>query len=250
MQRRKSTRLPRYRAIAAKLQTDIGAGRYPVGSLLPPELKLCKTFRASRHTMREALRVITEQGLITRRAGAGSVVTAAAQPAVFTHTVGSLAQWMRYPDDTWRETVSAQEVVADKRLAARIRSEPGQKWFCITSVRRSDHHSDPLAWTEIYVLPKFASVIRQKEHPRVSVHVQVEKMFGETVERAQLEVFATKISAKLARILKVKPGTAALTMVRRYWGQKSGHFETTVVTHPEGRYTYSMELTRELKSMR
>ena len=57
-------------------------------------------------------------------------------------------------------------------------------------------------------------------------------------------------SAKLARILKVSPGSAALTMVRRYWGRKSGHFETTVVTHPEGRYTYSMELTRELKSMK
>jgi DNA-binding GntR family transcriptional regulator len=75
-------------------------------------------------------------------------------------------------------------------------------------------------------------------------------MFGETVERAHLEVFATRISAKLARVLKVRPGTAALTMVRRYWSSKSGHFETTVVTHPEGRYTYSLELTRQLKSLK
>jgi hypothetical protein len=39
-------------------------------------------------------------------------------------------------------------------------------------------------------------------------------------------------------------------MVRRYWSSKSGHFETTVVTHPEGRYTYSLELTRQLKSLK
>jgi DNA-binding GntR family transcriptional regulator len=247
---RKSTRQPRYRAIAEKLQADISEGRYPVGSLLPPELKLCKKFRASRHTMREALRVITEQGLISRRAGAGSVVTAATQPTVFTHTVGSLAQWMRYPADTYRDTISADEVVADRKLAQTIHCEPGTKWFRILSVRRSDHLPEPLAWTEIYVLPKFASVVRQKDHPRTNVHQQVEKMFGETVERAHLEVFATRISPKLAKVLKVRPGTAALTMVRRYWGRKSGHFETTVVTHPEGRYTYSLELTRQLKSLR
>jgi hypothetical protein len=36
-------------------------------------------------------------------------------------------------------------------------------------------------------------------------------------------------------------------MVRRYYGVRSGLFEITVTTHPEGRYIYSMEMRRDLR---
>jgi GntR family transcriptional regulator len=247
---KKPAKPPRYHIIAAKLQSDIRRGRYPVGTLLPAEMKLCGRFRASRHTMRAALRVITERGLITRRAGAGSVVVAADQPVVFTHCVGSLAEWMKYPPDTYRETVCADKVRADRRLAALLKCEVGKAWFRISSVRRSDQHAMPLAWTDIYVLPKYAGVARRGDHARTPVHQQIEKMYGETVDRAQLEMFAGRISARLARVLKVRPGTAVMTMVRRYWGEASGNFEITVAIHPQERYVYTLELTRQFKSQR
>ena len=67
-------RTPRYEEIFRQLASDIRDGRYPVGGKLPPELELCATFAASRHTVREAVRRLTEQGLIARRAGAGTLV--------------------------------------------------------------------------------------------------------------------------------------------------------------------------------
>ena len=47
---------PRYRQLSAILAREIAAGRYPVGSMLPPEPQLCQRFAASRHTVREAVR--------------------------------------------------------------------------------------------------------------------------------------------------------------------------------------------------
>jgi DNA-binding GntR family transcriptional regulator len=73
-------------------------------------------------------------------------------------------------------------------------------------------------------------------------------MFGETIEYAQLEVFARGMPAKLAKPLQVKPGSPALTMVRRYYGLREELFEVTVTTHPEGRYTYAMDMRRSLRS--
>jgi len=241
---------PRYQAIAERLLGDIRSGRYPVGSLLPVELELCRRFRASRYTVREALRVITERGLISRRPGAGSVVVAAEQPSVFTQRLASLAELLSYPAGTYRENVAAVEVVADARLAALLKCAPGARWFRISAVRRSDALDVPLCWTDIYILPRYADVVRSPRHERTSVYEQIERLHGEIIDRAQLEMFASRVPRDIAGVLKVRTGSPALTVVRRYTGLSGEVFETTITVHPERRYTYSMELNRELRPPR
>ncbi len=83
-------RTPRYEAIYRQLVSDIRDGHYPVGGKLPPELELCTTFGASRHTVREAVRRLTEQGLIARRAGAGTIVLRRTRSRGFTQQISAL----------------------------------------------------------------------------------------------------------------------------------------------------------------
>src|SRR5271154_4520561 len=177
--KRKSSR---YRDIAAKLQKDIRLGRYGVGKLLPTETELMAQHSASRQTGREALRILMDQGLIVRRAGLGSVVIAAEPPVLFTHSVTSLAEWLRYSNETYRDVVASREVAADRKLAALLKCEPGKHWFLIEAIRRSDDFAAPLGWTEIYVLRKFAGVVKRRDHGRTPVHEQIAKMYGETIE--------------------------------------------------------------------
>jgi GntR family transcriptional regulator len=237
----------RYREIATELQKKIRLGTYAVGDMLPIETDLMAQFGASRQTVREALRLITEQGLIVRRAGFGSVVIATEPPVLFTHSVKSLTEWLRYSNETYREVVRSGDVVADRKLAAMLKCELGKNWFLIEAIRRADEFAAPLGWTEIYVLRKFAAVVERRDHGRTPVHEQIAKMFGQTIEYAQLEIFARAMPAKLAKQLQVKTGSPALTMVRRYYGLKDELFEVTVTTHPEGRYTYSMDMQRSLR---
>jgi DNA-binding GntR family transcriptional regulator len=240
--------IPRYQEIAAALTRGIARGQHPVGKLLPTESELCGQFEAGRHTVREAMRILTDKGLIVRRRGAGTMVIAAEAPNLFTHSVASMSEWLRYPADTYRATVETGEVTADRKLAALLKCEPDKKWFRISSIRRSSQLEDPLGWAEIYVLPKYAEVAKRSDHGRIPVHQQIEKMYGEAIEHANLEIFASSIPAKLARPLKVKPGSPALTVIRRYTGRKSGMFEITVSIHPENRYTYSMDMHRDMHS--
>jgi len=240
-------KLSRYRDIAARLQKKIRLGEYPVGNLLPTETELMAHYSASRQTVREALRILMDQGLIVRRVGLGSVVIATEPPVLFTHSVTSLSEWLRYSNETYRDVVRSGEIVADRDLAALLKCEPGKQWFLIESVRRVDQFAAPLGWTEIYVLRKFAGVVRRSDHGRAPVHEQIAKMFGQTTEYAQMEIFARKMPAALAKALQVKAGSPALTVVRRYYGLKEELFEVTVTTHPEGRYTYSMDMQRSLR---
>src|SRR6201994_2471193 len=240
-------RASRYREIATRLQTDIRLGRYDIGKLLPTETELMAQHSASRQTVREALRILNDQGLIVRRAGLGSVVIAPEPPVLFTHSVTSLNEWLRYSNETYRDVVAARDIVADRKLAGLLKCEPGKDRFVFEAVRRSEHVAAPLGCTEISVLRKFADVVKRADHGRTPVHEQVAKMYGQVSEHAQMEIFARGMPRQLAKALQVKVGSPALTVVRRYYGAREELFEVTVTTHPEGRYTYSMDMQRSLR---
>jgi len=237
----------RYRDIAGRLQKEIRLGRTDVGDLLPTETELMARYSASRQTVREALRILMDQGLIVRRAGLGSVVIASEPPVLFTHSVKSLGEWLRYSNETYRDVVATRDIVADRKRAALLKCEPGKHWFLIEAVRRSDQFAAPLGWTEIYVLRKFAGVVKRSDHGRTPVHEQIANTYGQTTEYAQMEIFARAMPASLAKALQVKAGSPALTVVRRYYGTGQELFEVTVTTHPEGRYTYTMDMQRSLR---
>ena len=62
-------------SIAHELRDAIVGGRYAAGQRLPPERRLASHYSASRATIREALRQLTDQQLVERRIGSGTFVT-------------------------------------------------------------------------------------------------------------------------------------------------------------------------------
>ena len=61
--------------VVSVLVEGIVTGRYPSGSLLPPEPMLCQSFDVSRSVVREALKALEEKGLVRARQGHGTTVT-------------------------------------------------------------------------------------------------------------------------------------------------------------------------------
>jgi DNA-binding GntR family transcriptional regulator len=64
-----SNRLPLYLALAQTLRQEIDAKQYKIGAHLPPEDQLVVKYGVSRHTVRQALRELKDEGLITSKAG-------------------------------------------------------------------------------------------------------------------------------------------------------------------------------------
>ncbi len=67
----------RYRQIAGVLRDRIRSGELASGSLLPSEAELSDSFDASRVTVRSALHVLRDEGLVHSRQGLGWTVSAA-----------------------------------------------------------------------------------------------------------------------------------------------------------------------------
>lgn len=228
--------------VAEEIVGRIRDGQWPVGSTLPSEHELSALFGVSRHTLRHALKTVAGRGLVELRQGAASKVISATEPRVYSQDFNTLREVLRYPANTVRENVLEQYVECDAALQPVLRSPLGSSWYRIGAVRRDEGSGLPMAWTDIYILGRFARVTKLKNHQREMVYEQIERHFGVSIERAEIEIDAGTFSREQAQQLKVPAGSPALVIVRRYFDAAGDPFEVSVTRHVPGRFTFTMAL--------
>ncbi|CAG75741.1 GntR-family transcriptional regulator [Pectobacterium atrosepticum SCRI1043] len=238
---------PLYKRIARELSQNITLGQYPTGSLIPSELELCELYQVSRHTVREALRDLTEAGLLSRRKGVGSVVVDNDEKRERNHPLASLEDLFVLAKTNLRVVKKIDEVVADVELAKIIGGKPGDRWLHIASIREDSQKKDsPICWTDSYVSPDYAKVKSLvRSDPFALISDLIEKHYGVQGEEVRQTISAVGVPVKIAKTLGVDVGYPALKIVRHYLDRSGNVFETTVSIHPADRYTCSITLKRQ-----
>src|ERR1700744_4185973 len=66
-----------WRQVADGIERGIANGSYAAGEKLPGEMEIAETYRVNRHTVRRALAVLAERGLVRPERGSGTYVEAA-----------------------------------------------------------------------------------------------------------------------------------------------------------------------------
>lgn len=240
-----------YKRMARELALEIAQGKYPPGALFPTEMELCETWQVSRHTVREALRELTEQGLISRRKGAGTRVNEQ-KPEMQDHPLSSLEDLLVLASNNLRVVKKTDEVVADFELSQLIGCEPGSRWLHIASTREDPQQENaPICWTDSYTSSAYARVSKLvRNDPYALISELIEKHYGVRSHEVHQSITAVGVPAKIARILGVEAGSPAMRIVRRYVDGQGKTFETTVSLHPEGRYTCSIVLRHQSSGRR
>lgn len=119
------TRGPAYRGIATDLAAKIRAGHYAPGEALPPQRELSAAYGVTLMTLRQALRQLSDDGLIVQRPGRGTYVS----PPHLAYRLGalrSLADDLRQQGHEVRTTVLGRTVCRAPGAVAgqlRIRSD-------------------------------------------------------------------------------------------------------------------------------
>jgi DNA-binding GntR family transcriptional regulator len=176
---------PRYRQLAETLRAAIARGDYAVGSQLPPELELAQTHGVSRHTARDAIRLLTEAGLIARRRGAGTTVIAAASPSAYVQPLGGVEDLMQYAQTARLKVLAQKERRLGPDEGARIGGDVEQVWLVIDGLRIAE--ALPLALSRIYVPQPFTGVAGELGEGR-SVHALLDERFGVAAGRIDQEI--------------------------------------------------------------
>jgi len=233
---------PRYAVVAQALIDDILSGRYPVGTTLPTEQSLCKQFDISRHTAREAIRRLQALGLVTRRAGVGTIVRSdriAQRYVQVGDTVGDLYQ---YAQDMALNVLEVSDIEADDATAALLGCPVGQAWGRLRGLRGMDPDALPMALTDVYVARAFRGVLDDIDGSGLPIWSLIEARYGVTPTEVRQQITATILGRDDAEKLHATPGEPALRITRHYLSEPSGVYEVAINLYPAGRFSYSNTL--------
>ena len=235
---------PRYLELAEEIGRGIEEGTYAVGSLLPSEAELCERHSVSRHTVREATRVLQELGLVARHQGLGTRIQAAKAASRYVLAMDAIPDLWEYVKNTELKVVRRKLVRAKDALTPLPGAQPGDTWRLLEAVRY-EKIGEPIAWKQVYIDARYDSVASEVGKRTVPVYSLVEERYGIKTEKVRQEIGAVAIPEEAARALKVKPGSSGLSLVRHYFGPEERVFEVTLSIYPADRFRYSVELKLE-----
>lgn len=139
MSERQPRRRPRYAQIVDALRSDIDKQVFPVGSYLPSEAALAERFEVAPGTMRQALKVLVEEGVLSARRGAKKIVLRAPRSSSEFGEFRSFAQWAYSQGKEPGGEVLLQSWVKASELDARLlRVEEGTPVLNVVRVRTLD----------------------------------------------------------------------------------------------------------------
>jgi GntR family transcriptional regulator len=230
---------PRYAALARVLAAEIGAGRYPVGSLLPTEDALRRRFDVSRHTLREALRDLKSRGLIAARAGVGTQVRASAPGSRFVQGVGSLQELIQFFEATRMQTLHRRVLVADAAMAQTRPVRPGQEWHEAQVLRFRPDDTRPVASMSILVRPEHADVLAEIDTSSVPVFSLIERRHAVRLAEVGQQIVAARLGRPAARLLAARAGAPALEITRSYVDDRDRVVMIAVGLYPADRFVHS-----------
>lgn len=238
---------PLWWQIAERLRREIEFGGFKQGDVLPSEAALNQVFGVSRTTARAALDKLEQEGLISRRAGKGSIVL---PPQV----IQPLSQMSSFAEDMRRrgfiasyKTLSARMVTPPAEAAAALGLGLGEheKAYAISRLLNADNQPMALSYSwlkpglfDLHAPPGSDKLDRQSLYDWLEQHCDCR------ITGAQETIGAALVSSELARRLKVAKGSASLVARRLSHDAEQQPVEYAVVHYRADRYAFAIDLVR------
>jgi len=204
-------RADRARRVAEVLRQQIAAGGFPDG-VLPDELVLAEQLDASRNAVREALGLLRDEGLVTRRRGVGTVVVMPTYGHGLDRLAG-LAEALAGHGTVVNEVLLAEEIAdPPARVLERLGLEPGAAAVHIERVRRVD--GSPVSVDSTYLTAEIGRGVLRGDLETRDIFAVIEETTGSPLGRAEIEVRAATADAETASLLDIRPGAAIFLIDR------------------------------------
>jgi GntR family transcriptional regulator len=197
-----------------ELREAILGGTFRPGSQLPTEAELCAMLGVSRTVVREALRVLEDEGLVTRRHGVGTFVRN--HPILknlnFNFGITEMIESAGLKAGT--SHLALQKEHADKERAEQLRVELGTPLLTVERVRTADER--PV----VYSLDTFTESLSQKAdfdpHRLLteSIYNILQTSLGQVIEYGIARLLPVAPPRPVAEKLTLPPGALTLYIVQ------------------------------------
>ena len=235
----------RYEVIAAELAARIQSGKVSVGQSLATEAALCRKYRVSRYTAREALRRLRDAGLVTRRPRAGTTVTSSGARTNFSLPLGSAEDLLRYATETRFVIERRSRIHAAGDDLAALRCRRGQEWIKLEGVRVRPSHAVPVCLLTVYLHSALGALAKRIPRSSGVLYPQVEQALGVRIAWIGHRIEAVLLGPGNAARLHAEAGAAGLRVRRYYYDANERLLEVSDSLHDAARFAYEMRLRRD-----
>jgi GntR family transcriptional regulator len=236
-----SASLPIYHQIRNKIQDWIINKEYGLGEQIPSETDLAKTFNVTRITVRQAISLLVQEGLLTRKRGSGTFVTNDAK------LIGSFGlDFTGFMDGLFLQvsktkTYSAKiEVIATPRSVKEKLNIEDEEIVKIERVRTMN--GQIFALTINYIPKEIGLKIEEKtlfEKPLLKI---MEVDLGVEFDEAFQTIEASFSDQHVSDQLEIENGTPILFVERIMYGKKKRPIELVQTSYRGDIYKYVFRL--------
>jgi DNA-binding GntR family transcriptional regulator len=237
---------PLYRRLAETLLKKIEEGAYKAGDRFPGDKDLSAQYGVSLITVRAALRLLMERGVIGRHAGRGSFVLRQ-KPIRAQWGLGSIDELAETGLQAKMLIVNRKLTRAPKWVAQKYFLSPDAKVFWFRTVRTNQ--GERFLLNDIYHAPKIGSRIYGLDfnleiHSKKLMIALVEKYCGVRLNNMDQTMGAELASAHVAKQLGIRVGCPILVVDRDYYSSDGNLIQVTRSRYRLDHYHYTINVAR------
>jgi GntR family transcriptional regulator len=234
---------PKYLQIRAIILR--GLSTLKVGDKLPAEEKLADHFSVTRLTIRQSLKRLEEEGIISRRAGVGTWLAKEIQLPQDQRLTGPIETFSAFGLSISARTIHAGPTPASEEVADKLQVSAGTTVFEVHRLRIVD--GEPLLWLETYMPIDLGEKISKAAVDGLFVPV-LQSMHDPGVSEEYQVIEAVSATEELASVLGVKVNDPILSVNRLFvdtTGRPVVFFKTRFRSD---RYFYTVNLPEKRRS--
>lgn len=206
-----------HRQLFLVLQAQIAQGTYALGDAIPPEDELGSRFGVSRITVRRAISDLEQLGIVEKRPGRGTFVSAIPRRSRPQATLGLLDSLGKTARETEVQVLRVETRAPPSDIAAQLDLASGEP--AVHAVRLRSSRGVPLMVTDAWVPERVGSHITAaalKDRALFEILMAEGIKLGRVIQ----EVTAVSADPEIAHLLQVDVGSPLLRLVRLLYDRR------------------------------
>lgn len=204
--------VPRYFQIFEELYKEITEGNYKEGDKFPSDTELVKEYEVSRGTIREALKLLFQRGLLVRKQGKGSFVTYKKIEQNIKHLMGFTELMKSHGKEPSAKVLEITTKLPSPRIQNLLNINPDDKIVKIERLRFGD--DEPLIIERSYFNFELFKDLMKFDLEKESIYSLLYNNTDIHLGEAKQSIEAIGAGQRESELLNVSPGTPLLLIKR------------------------------------
>ena len=235
--------IPLYYQIGTILRKKILSGELPATSLLPGEEALAKEYGVSRITVRQALALLEQDGLVIRYRGKGTFVSEKARDIEPQKLTGFIEDLILMGIKTKTKVLELGMIEAPENIRECLKLDQSAQVYQAKKIREVE--GSPFSYVLNCFPPDIGQNITKEALIAKPALVILEEDFGIKVSQSIQTVGATIADAEVAPLLKMRVGEPLLKVERTVFEVKKRPVEYVSVLYRADKYCFTVKLERK-----